>query len=164
MDAHCFVSVLGEHICHLPLHPSTHWASDLLCLTRDIQDLFSLCNVFDAFSIFHVHAMSSFKLLSDLPSTNSTNSHFPSAFWVLAKVGKMQFFLRPPSHYSIFVIICFCCIKATVHTAPLSYKNGEKNLRFCGFTLICLITKTQGKTSVFVCSHCSIFVKLIVAH
>ena len=69
---------------------------------------------------------------------------------------------RPRSHYSVFVRIRFCCIKATVHTAPLSYKNGEKNLRFCAFTLICPITKTQRKTSVFVRSHYSVFVKLIV--
>ena len=71
---------------------------------------------------------------------------------------------RPRSHYSVFVSICFCCIEATVHTAPFSYKNGEKNLRFCAFTLICPITKTQRKTSVFVRSHCSVFVKLIVAY
>ena len=34
--------------------------------------------------------------------------------------------------------------------------------RFCAFTLICLITKMQRKTSVFVRSHCSVFVKPIV--
>ena len=72
--------------------------------------------------------------------------------------------LRPRSHYSVFVSIRFCCIEATVHTAPFSYKNGEKNLRFCTFTLICPITKTQQKTSVFVRSHYSIFVKLIVGY
>ena len=70
--------------------------------------------------------------------------------------------LRPRSHYSVFVSIRSCCIRATVHTAPFSYKNGEKNLRFCAFTLICPITKTQRKTSVFVRSHYSVFVKLIV--
>ena len=72
--------------------------------------------------------------------------------------------LRPRSHYSVFVSIRFCCIEATVHTAPFSYKNGEKNLRFCAFTLICPITKTQRKTSVFVRSHYSVFVKLIVGY
>ena len=72
--------------------------------------------------------------------------------------------LRPRSHYSVFVSIRFCCIEATVHTAPFLYKNGEKNLRFCAFTLICPITKTQQKTSVFVRSHCSVFVKSIVAY
>ena len=72
--------------------------------------------------------------------------------------------LRPCSHYSVFVNICFCCIEATVHTTLFSYKNGEKNLRFCAFTLICPITKTQRKTSVFVCSHYSVFVKLIVGY
>ena len=49
-----------------------------------------------------------------------------------------------------------------VHTTPFLYKNGEKNIRFCLFTLICLITKTERKTSVFVRSHCSVFVNLIV--
>ena len=72
--------------------------------------------------------------------------------------------LRPRSHYSVFVSIRFRCIKATVHTTPFLYKNGEKNLRFCAFTLIYPITKTQRKTSVFVRSHCSVFVKPIVAY
>ena len=53
--------------------------------------------------------------------------------------------LRPRSHYSVFVRIRFCCIKDTVHNAPFSYKNGEKNLRFCAFTLICPITKRSEK-------------------
>ena len=70
--------------------------------------------------------------------------------------------LRHRSHYFVFVSIRFCCIEATVHTAPFSYKNGEKNLRFCAFTLICPIKKKQRKTSVFVRSHYSVFVKLIV--
>ena len=72
--------------------------------------------------------------------------------------------LRPRSHYSVFLSIRFCCIEATVHTTPFSYKNGEKYLRFCAFTLICPITKTQRKTSVFVRSHYSVFVKLIVGY
>ena len=72
--------------------------------------------------------------------------------------------IRPRSHYSVFVSIRFCCIEATVHTAPFLYKNEEENLRFCVFTLICPITKTQRKTSVFVHSHCSVFVKPIVAY
>ena len=66
--------------------------------------------------------------------------------------------------YSVFVSIRFCCIETTVHTTPFSYKKGEKNLRFCAFTLICPITKTQRKTSVFVRSHYSVFVKLIVGY
>ena len=74
------------------------------------------------------------------------------------------FLLRPRSHYSVFVSIRFCCIEATVHTTPFLYKNGEKSLRFCAFTLICPTTKTQRKTSVFVRSHYSIFVKLIVGY
>ena len=72
--------------------------------------------------------------------------------------------LRPRSYYSVFVSIRFCCIEATVHTTPFSYKNGEKNLCFCAFRLICPITKTQRKTSVFVRSHYSVFVKLIVGY
>ena len=72
--------------------------------------------------------------------------------------------LRPHSHFSVFVSIRFRCIEATVHTAPFLYKNGEKNLRFCAFTLIWPITKTQRKTSVFVRSRYSVFVKLIVGY
>ena len=53
--------------------------------------------------------------------------------------------LRPRSHYSVFVSIRFCCIEATVHTTPFSYKNGEKNLRFCAFTLICPITQKRSE-------------------
>ena len=63
--------------------------------------------------------------------------------------------LWPRSHYSVFVSIRFRCIEATVPTAPFLYKNGEKNLRFCAFTLICPITKR---------SHYSVFVKLIVGY
>ena len=44
--------------------------------------------------------------------------------------------LRSLSYYSVFVSISFCCIEATVHTAPFSYKKGGKNIRFCAFTLI----------------------------
>ena len=76
----------------------------------------------------------------------------------------MQFLKGSTLLYSVFVSIRFCCIKATVHTAPFSYKSGEKNLRFCAFTLICPITKPQRKTSVFVRSHYSVFVKLIVGY
>ena len=58
--------------------------------------------------------------------------------------------LWPRSHYSVFVSIRFCCIEATVHTAPFSYKNGEKNLRFCGYPLLTAFSKT----SVFVAFLC----------
>ena len=51
----------------------------------------------------------------------------------------MWLLLGPRSHYSVFV------------------QKGKKNLRFCAFTLICPITKTQRKTSVFVRSHYSVF-------
>ena len=89
-----------------------------------------------------------------------TSVHHPGVLLI----GYLGLSLRPRSHYSVFVSIRFCCIEATVHTAPFSYEDGEKNLRFCAFTLICPITKTQRKTSLFVRSHCSVFVKLIVAY
>ena len=92
-------------------------------------------------------------------STNKTYENLQESFSI-----NLRGTLRPRSHYSVFVSIRFCCIEATVHTAPFSYKNGEKNLRFCAFTLICPIKKTQRKTSVFVRSHYSVFVKLIVGY
>ena len=77
------------------------------------------------------------------------NSKGPSALcqqkFMMAPTLKYLCGLRPRSHHSVFVSIRFCCIKASVHTAPFSNKNGEKNLRFCAFTLICPITKTQRK-------------------
>ena len=88
-----------------------------------------------------------------------------SLFFVLVVIiFALGFKIRPRSHYSVFVSIRFRSIEATVHTEPSLYKNGEKNLRFCAFTLISLITKTQRKTSVFVCSHYSVFVKLIIGY
>ena len=42
-------------------------------------------------------------------------------------------------------------------------KRRKKHL-FCAFTLICLITNTEPKISVFVRSHCSGFVKFIVGY
>ena len=53
-------------------------------------------------------------------------------------------FLRPRSHYSVFVSIRFCCIEATVHITPFlcvhtdlpDNKNVAKNIRFCAFTLL----------------------------
>ena len=76
------------------------------------------------------------------------------------------------NYYQIFIIFKRCSFLGPVHTTPFllvsvasfSYKNGDKNLRFCAFTLICQVTKTQRKTSVFVRSHGSVFVKLIVAY
>ena len=88
----------------------------------------------------------------------------PLSSRVLCRNAESLNCLRPRSHYSVFVSIRFRCIEATVHTAPFLYKSGEKNLRFCAFTLICPITKTQRKTSVFVRSHYSVFVKLIVGY
>ena len=51
-----------------------------------------------------------------------------------------------------------------VHIIPFLYKNGEKNTRFCAFTLIPLMTNTEPKISLFVRSHCSGSVKLIVEY
>ena len=68
--------------------------------------------------------------------------------------------LRLRSHCSVFKSIRFCRYPAPVHTAPFLYKNEEKNIRFCAFTLL---TKTDKNLSVFVIydrSHCSVFVKL----
>ena len=86
-------------------------------------------------------------LLTTIIQALSLASGYFLVLWLLVS---FSFSLRPRSHYSVFVSIRFCCIKATVHTAPFSYKNGEKNLRFCAFTLIC---------SVY-----SVFVKLIVGY
>ena len=70
-----------------------------------------------------------------------------------------------PVHTTPFLFVSvFVASKLPVHTAPFLYKNGEKNLRFCAFTLICLITNTEPKISVFVRSHCSGFVKLIIGY
>ena len=70
-----------------------------------------------------------------------------------------------PVHTTPFLLVSvFVASKLPVHTTPFLYKNGEKNLRFCAFTLICPITKTQRKTSVFVRSHYSVFAKPIVAY
>ena len=54
--------------------------------------------------------------------------------------------------------------KLPVHITPFLCKNEGENIRFCAFTLICLITNTEPKISVFVRSHCSSFVKLIVGY
>ena len=72
--------------------------------------------------------------------------------------------LRPRSHSSVFVSIRFCCIEATCSHCSVFVQERRENLRFCAFTLICLITKTQRKTSVFVRSHCSVFVRLMVGY
>ena len=74
------------------------------------------------------------------------------------------FYVSGPVHTAPFLSVSvFVASKLSVHTTPFLYKNGEKNLRFFSFTLICLITKMQRKTSVFVRSHYSVFVKPIVA-
>ena len=53
-----------------------------------------------------------------------------------------------------------CRSQGYVHAAPFLHKSGEKNTRFCAFTLL---TKADKNLSVFVIydrSHCSVFVKL----
>ena len=67
-----------------------------------------------------------------------------------------------------FTLLCICydpflAWKLPVHITPVFVQNGEKNICFFPFTLIFRITNTEPKISVFVRSHCSGFVKLIVA-
>ena len=61
---------------------------------------------------------------------------------------------------SVFKLIRFCRYPAPAHAAPFLYKNEEKTIHFCAFTLL---SKTDKKLSVFVIygrSHYSVFVKL----
>ena len=60
-------------------------------------------------------------------------------------------------------MMSFCCIKATCSLLHFCTKT-EGKIRFCAFTLICLITNTEPNISVFVRSHCSSFVKLILGY
>ena len=71
-----------------------------------------------------------------------------------------RWIVRPRSHCSVLVMILFVAWKLPVHITSFLYRNGEKNIRFCAFTLVCLITNTILKISAFVRSHCSSFVKL----
>ena len=83
----------------------------------------------------------------------------------LPGVGRTCFkytYISGPVHTAPFLLWCFCCTKATRSRYSVLYQNEEKNNRFCAFTLICLITNTEPKISVFVRSHCSGFVKLII--
>ena len=50
--------------------------------------------------------------------------------WALEKC------VRCRSHCSVFVMMHFCCIKATLSHYSVLYKNEEKNIRFCAFTLL----------------------------
>ena len=52
--------------------------------------------------------------------------------------------------------------KLPVHIAPFLYKNGVKNILLCSFTLIHFSENTNRKISVFVSSHYSELVKIIV--
>ena len=72
-----------------------------------------------------------------------------------------------------FIVFKMCrhrvnTVLGPVHTTPfllVSHRSYPFTLlRFCAFTLICPITKTQRKTSGFVRSHYSVFVKPIVAY
>ena len=71
---------------------------------------------------------------------------------------------RPRSLRSVVVMIRFCCIDATRSHYSVSVQNGGKSIRFCPFTLILLITNTEPNISIFVRSHCSGSVKLIVEY
>ena len=65
-------------------------------------------------------------------------------------------------HTAPFLIVSvFVAAKLPVHIAPFLYLNRVKNIRFCPLTLNRLIKR---KTSVFVRSHCSAFVKLVIAY
>ena len=68
--------------------------------------------------------------------------------------------LRLRSHGSIFKFICFCRYPAPVNTAPFLYKNEEKNIRFCEFTLLTKTDKNLSVSVIYDRSHYSGFVKL----
>ena len=74
------------------------------------------------------------------------------------------------SYQAYFTLLRFCLHQFLWHPsfAPFLYnitcvflsvfvQKLRENTRFCPFTLICLITKTRWKGSVFVPTHCSIF-------
>ena len=107
------------------------------------------------------------KLLPYLPSTSADGEDLGSNYDVCFGFSVPLYFSKflGPVHTTPFLLVSvFVASKLSVHTTPFLYKNGEKNLRLCAFTLICLITKTQRKTSFFVLSHYSVFVKPIVAY
>ena len=77
---------------------------------------------------------------------------------------------RPRSHYSVFVMIHFCCVEATrshysvfvqkrsekppflsVHIDPSDNKCGAKDFRFCAFALVRILKRFQK--SQFLCIH-----------
>ena len=69
-----------------------------------------------------------------------------------------------------FTLLRFCYDAFLLHQSyPLTLlrffgKKRREKVRFCAFTLICLITNTEPKIYVFVRSHCSGFVKLVVGY
>ena len=72
--------------------------------------------------------------------------------------------LRPRSHYSVFVMMRFCCMKATrSHYSVFVQKRREKHPLLCIYIDL-PDNNTEPKISVFVRSHCSGFVKLIVGY
>ena len=67
-----------------------------------------------------------------------------------------------------FTLLRFCWYPFLLHRSYRSHcsvfvQKRRENLRFCAFTLICPDNKNGAKNIVFVRSHCSVFVKLIVA-
>ena len=70
-----------------------------------------------------------------------------------------------PVHTTPFLLVSvFVASKLPFTLLRFHTKTERKTSRFCAFTLVCPITKTQRKTSVFVRSHYSVFVKLIVGY
>ena len=71
---------------------------------------------------------------------------------------------RPRSDCSVFVSIRFCCIEATCsHCSVFVQKRREKPPFLCVHTDL-RDNKYAAQTSVFVGSHCSVFVKPIVEY
>ena len=63
-------------------------------------------------------------------------------------------------HCSVFKFIRFSRFPTPVHTAPFLYKNEEKNIRFCAFTLLTRADKNLFVFVIYDRSHCSVFEKL----
>ena len=73
--------------------------------------------------------------------------------------GIMSLLYYGPVHTTPFLLVSvFVASKLPVHTTPFLYKNGEKNLRFCAFTLLrfcetycCILERFQKPP--FLCVH-----------
>ena len=70
------------------------------------------------------------------------------------------------SDCSVFIMIRFVCVpwKLPIHIIPFLHKNIGKNIRFCTYTLILMISNMQPKISMLVRSHFSGFMKLTVEY